>query len=116
MTAALDCSPSDHHCRHVVPTALVNQLEDSLGLEAVNKVAMTGAFRNIGAASPDYVLVDGDTLPKVTVTQSRSSLGRYRTQSSTIENDWTRLNIAGLGVDLRHNDEVLKPKSGSGRH
>lgn len=49
---------------HVVPTALVNQLEDSLGLEAVNKVAMTGAFRNIGAASPDYVLVDGDTLPK----------------------------------------------------
>ena len=46
-------------------TELVDQLEDSLGLDAANMVAMAGAFKNLSEARPDHALVDGGQLPKV---------------------------------------------------
>jgi hypothetical protein len=38
---------------------------DEVGGEAANMLAMYGAWRNLAAAQPDFVLIDGKGLPKV---------------------------------------------------
>jgi hypothetical protein len=38
---------------------------DEVGGKAANMLAMYGAWRNLAAAQPDFVLIDGKGLPKV---------------------------------------------------
>ena len=54
----LAASPA-HRC--VVDAYVV----DEVGGEAANMLAMYGAWRNLAAAQPDFVLIDGKGLPKV---------------------------------------------------
>lgn len=38
---------------------------DEVGVDVANMVAMAGAWRNVAATAPDFVLLDGVELPKV---------------------------------------------------